>query len=490
MSDELAMIQVRLDALHSSLLEVKGAMRRVQRHRDELRELWDAVYSAENSIWAASEEVKGPLARATPALEREFRVRTSRGEDTSSLKTIVEQLRESEAAVATLQACIDRAENLTTEIRNRAVPLSEEPLGRFSAGESISQIKSLREKLAEIAAGNQPEDGRSSGEVVAEAWEAYGKVLDAEAGRLFTEYVDLLGGLALRDAGLDEGICQMADELIRRCSMVGGRDPIWYSMTVPARREAMEETLARIIRLGFPEWTIWAVPLGAVEFGHVVVKQNAVDLGVPEATNGEPDPDSVARAHFLADTFATYALGPAYACAAILLRFNPLHGYEVRDRRPPDAKRAYVVFETLERMNEVGGYYTDLITRLRKPWDAVLARLNPGATPVEEDPVADDAVETMWNFLKSGADESLYYGGDRWLAINGWPDHLIKPSGSETIPWNAGQHEVRDLLTAAWDARSRYPTATATIATEAMNLWGRVRMQARPRAPETIRTTT
>ena len=482
MSDELAMIQVRLDALHRSLLEVKGAISRVERHRKEIDDLWDALYERENSIYTSTVAVKLPLDAARYALTREMEV-APLGPQKDALAKILDDVRKSQAAVEGVLESFERAAAVTRKMRHRVAPLKEQVVGRFAAVRAINLIEKQKENLDKLAAGNGDNQGKSREEVVAEAWKAYGDLLEADVGRLFNEYVDLLGGLALRDSGLDEGICQMADELIRRCEMVGGENPIWYSMTIPARREAMEETVARIIRLAFPEWTIWAVPLGAFEFGHVVVKQNANELGVAEDSGP-------AYAHYLADTFATYALGPAYACAAILLRFNPFGAYEAREQRPPDATRAYVIFQTLEKMNAdgAGEYYTDLMSRLKDPWDGVVQQLNPGTDPVRSDAVADEAVKTMWDFLRNGAEESLYYSGERWQAIQSWPDLLREDGGAAKVPWSNEENEVRDLLSAAWDARSRDPAATERISAEAKDLWELVRTPAQPGRPGAIRT--
>src|SRR5207244_7964566 len=138
---------------------------------------------------------------------------------------------------------------------------------------------------------------------------------------VFSNYVEFLGGLALRGAGLDEGICRIADELMRSCGSFGPTH--WSALTIPASQEAM--TLARSIRVRFPEWTIWAVPLTAHELGQVVIREP-----------GTPDFEKYVKRQFpnaktkqqhlrvlLADAFTTYVIGPASACSVIVLKLHP-----------------------------------------------------------------------------------------------------------------------------------------------------------------------
>src|ERR1041385_5440331 len=105
-----------------------------------------------------------------------------------------------------------------------------------------------------------------SGEVdqlMERAWDDYTNIVSEKNQLVFSDYFEYLGGLALRIAGLDNDICRIADELMKRCGSVGINE--WSALTIPASKEA--STLARSIRMRFPEWTIWAVPLTAHELG-------------------------------------------------------------------------------------------------------------------------------------------------------------------------------------------------------------------------------
>ena len=79
---------------------------------------------------------------------------------------------------------------------------------------------------------------------------------------------ELLGGVALRDTRLDDGICVLADELVTNYRVDNrGPTPI---LTIPARHKTTAMTLAKTVCVGFPEWTIWALPLTAHEFWYAV----------------------------------------------------------------------------------------------------------------------------------------------------------------------------------------------------------------------------
>jgi hypothetical protein len=81
-----------------------------------------------------------------------------------------------------------------------------------------------------------------------EAWKALAKA-EADANELvFKESVELLGGFALRDTGLDEDICELADGLIQSIHASAG-----HLSVIPGGIGSMMMTIERIIRLPFTE---------------------------------------------------------------------------------------------------------------------------------------------------------------------------------------------------------------------------------------------
>jgi hypothetical protein len=107
-----------------------------------------------------------------------------------------------------------------------------------------------------------------------EFWKKLNKI-EESCYFIFAEYVDFLRGLAMRNTGFDEGIFGFADQVI--VDIVDSRITqitTWHSLTIPDCQEKKTKTLTRLIHLGFPEWTIWAIPLVVSEFGYVFSQEN------------------------------------------------------------------------------------------------------------------------------------------------------------------------------------------------------------------------
>ena len=137
--------------------------------------------------------------------------------------------------------------------------------------------------------------------------------------KVFAEYVDVLRAIALRSAGFgDEELTigeffRIADELPKVWGQVGGYR--WQSLAIPALLEESTSTGAFTLHIGFPEWTIWALPLLQHEFGHIYVEKQ---LGRVVEADGRKF-----LAVMLADALACLVTGPAYGCAAVLMRLDP-----------------------------------------------------------------------------------------------------------------------------------------------------------------------
>jgi hypothetical protein len=82
---------------------------------------------------------------------------------------------------------------------------------------------------------------------------------------LAREYLAFTQGAFARQAGLDGGLLRLADALLAELSLrvkIG-----WNPLTVLAESEWYGEE-AQIIRLRFPEASIWNLPIVVHEFGH------------------------------------------------------------------------------------------------------------------------------------------------------------------------------------------------------------------------------
>ena len=82
---------------------------------------------------------------------------------------------------------------------------------------------------------------------------------------LFAEYLACHHGVAARRTGVDNGLCAIADALLDELELPPKIR--WPGFTVLSNSEYFDE-MASIIRLRFPEVSIWNLPVAAHEFGH------------------------------------------------------------------------------------------------------------------------------------------------------------------------------------------------------------------------------
>ncbi len=161
-----------------------------------------------------------------------------------------------------------------------------------------------------------------------------------ECDALFRECLAFALGAATCGSGLDDlgvglGLCRLADALLEE---INAETPVtWRGFTILAEGEFFND-LASIIRVRFPEVCLWNLPVAAHEFGHFVGmtlavrgagdrrRQPLIDY-VDSQTAAIPPPRrsqwrSFLHEHF-ADLFASYVLGPSFACTCIVLPSTP-----------------------------------------------------------------------------------------------------------------------------------------------------------------------
>lgn len=277
--------------------------------------------------------------------------------------------------------------------------------------------------------------------VVDAAWRSYQKELP-KAQAVFAEYVDFLAGVAVRDAGYDEGICQTADEMVQEFAHSG--DLSWRSLTIPTRRQYLEVPKARMVRLGFPEWSLWTVPLSAYVWASIVVNNRTVFKKFLEELPG--DQRDVGRV-LLTDAVATSTMGPAYACALILIRLDPT------DQRPMEGalahSRAETVLAMLDQIADVshgGDAYRRIIGKLRDSWHRAFS--------VPAGGVDSATMPSIPAIVAVAADRNFgsELGDDAWSRISMWAKDLragiqLQPSDVQTTD------TPQVVLNAAWVAR-------------------------------------
>jgi hypothetical protein len=283
---------------------------------------------------------------------------------------------------------------------------------------------------------------------------------------LFREFLAFVEGALTRAAGLDNGLCRIADALLDELSHRA--DVPWQRFTILAEGEFFGD-MAEIVRIRFPEVTIWSLPVAAHEFGHFVGP--ALEVRTPAGRSRHPFQEILERAgqrgpqswsfmheHF-ADIFATYALGPSFACTCLALRFDPKQAHRDSDTHPSALKRAYLILKTLRALDEpnvFGPSHRGSIEPLETAWHQGLAA---NGQPDGPDPDAivglDSLFDELWTLLDRYLPEVRY----RSLLHTQQLSHTLLQAlrdGRPIDPVPQADDSLRDVMNAAWLCRVHY----------------------------------
>lgn len=450
-------LTTRLAMLRSNLEQVAGILTDAERRSAEVSKLRDHLIAQggiEDSLLAIQRGLRIGLAHLDPLARR-----------AEGFAPALDQLNAALTEIESTITRIDQCRQLLDSVLERRVQIGGGKVERTLRDRLVDQATRKILEVERIEESIRSLEGNGSRALQA-AWADYRQKLQNHSEPLFGEYVDVLRGLALRETGLDEGICRIADMLLDQFGHVGRVH--WESLTIPARRAAMEMTVAQLIRLGFPEWTLWALPLAAYEFGHVVVSEHP-ELSSYRQSRTQTKEEGRHLENCLADAYATYSMGPAYACAALLLRFDPSEA--------SDVERAEVILGMLERAETEAqrASYREILDILRREWSAAL-----GQAPAE--PVSDsirqrlnDWIDFFVNFFQKNAYRATYRD-ETWALALTWATELdaADPEIGD-IPQVA---DLRDVLNAAWLCRVRHPGEADRILKNAKGLWARLSKRA------------
>lgn len=280
---------------------------------------------------------------------------------------------------------------------------------------------------------------------------------------IFRECLAFLEGALVRSAGLDDGICHVADALLDDLSH--RTDIHWARLTILAEGEFFDQ-MAEIIRLRFPEFSIWNLPIAGHEFGHLVgqelreLKPDGYRYPFEEILQreGQTNRQNVhfLREHF-ADLLAIYAMGPAFACTCILLRFDPGEAYKDGREHPSYAKRVYFILKALERMDEAEGMwqsYRGIIEYLRGLWqESLVAVRQPESLDQDTIVQLNDWLEELYDvLLDTYLSPHVRYSG--WHRAQRLSIELMSDRGAARML--EGDDTLPDVLNAAWLCRIQH----------------------------------
>lgn len=447
-------LKTRLEALRSNLRDVRNVMSLAKRRGDEIEDLRELLFGSDG-VRDLAKKLKNQISKALVDLG---------DEDLKDIEPCVDAMNE-------LTDAQERLAMLTSKLADCQKKL--EPL--LGARVELGSLR-IQERLPDKA-----ETGIGEVETLlddsakapsSEIW-AGEQRLSRQSEPLFAEYVDLLRGLALRETGIERGICELADRLLDGCDRIAGAP--WRSLAIPSLRGPSVLTPAQMVRLGFPEWTIWALPLAAYEFGRILVNQDQdLKAQIARIAEGEtgPHPPGVLVDTF-ADAVATYAVGPAYACAAIMMRLDPRPG---EGGAPVDDTRAQVIFELLKQADKNAGVavsFAAVQRPLELAWAEAVgdAGAQPGASALPQ-----ELVTFFWRWAERSY-VTAKYQPQSWQKAEMLRDLIVKRiDGTALAPGDqtfltAGVGDVRDVLNAAWMTRVSLQREPDAVAREAQALW-------------------
>jgi hypothetical protein len=343
--------------------------------------------------------------------------------------------------------------------------------------EAMKRHGAIKTLIKEVAEGTCEE---------APAWRRY-TTIQAESEDIFRECLELLGGLALRDRINDEHICHFADELIKEQAKTVGR---MSRFTIPVLNPELDRslplTLRRVATVRFPEWHLWTLPLVTHEYAHALLDEyrnleafarKLAAEEMPAAAPAQAGPQEAAASHdvaakaggksvehkkrvLLADAIATYTTGPAYACAALILRLSPFATGS--DTSPSDEDRAAVILGVLQAMSpgQVPPPFTEIADKLGTYWkeSVAAARKTDDQADLQVDLEPSIDPERIVRSLQGiFFRPNVAYTADRWLEATTWSsmwaNELKAPGKKLSLPEVRPEHKLRDALNAGWHCR-------------------------------------
>jgi hypothetical protein len=439
------MLRIRAEALKSNLDRVKDFLQDAPSRRSEietvenkLKEISETVKNVDNSLYKVKGDIADEFASGTPATFSDMQRRI--GALQAKLGEFVEQMEGIQKSSVAARTSVQTLLTFLNDMKDNCFRIEpKEPVGRVLTGDLKGRIGSPAVTLDGI------QKALTNGPATVAVWQQYGDA-SLKSQDIFAEYVDFLGGMALRDIGFDEGISRTAEDLIR--TYTTNQPPQYPWLALPgARREAVARTLARIVRVGFPEWTIWALPFTAHAFWQVIARYDFAPL---LTLGGQPVPERFQGC--LGDAFATFNMGPAYAYAAFYLLLSPLEAYaQPGAATAGDDSRARAILEMLLAMSkgdteaEPPGY-SNVATSLKDMWTAALTQAGAGLPTPDTDSDNKAIPELVASLLRLLADcDCSSFTSVQWDQVES-PDQL-----KVNRPVQIG--ELRGVLNGMWKAR-------------------------------------
>jgi len=260
-------------------------------------------------------------------------------------------------------------------------------------------------------------------------WRKYEEQLRDQGARLFNDYFELLGSMAVRGLASTADLADESEKLLNL--LLKPRDSIKDPPRFPAPNLL---TRSEHVQLGYQRWSLWAMPLIGREAGLHLIRQGT--FGTVQ----------IAGEHqvICADTYAAHVLGPSYVAAALFLELDP-DGLPVGNS-PSDPVRAELLLELLPQLADepqrpaIAGF-----TQLpRAAWEQ--AREAIGAPPIK---VSDEVREVTVKF-RGEVDQKFPEGA---YDLGNLATRIEEAEGFASGAQRVGTGAPRDVLVSMWWAR-------------------------------------
>lgn len=435
-------LKIRYQALKSNLKRVRDLNADLEKRKKQVDEVAQAIETAYNFLLEAESNL----------LELNKKLRLGGDITPKEIRSIADQARSVSELLEGPKASVENLQAVCKYLSPQAAEMSISKVldAGVPAGENswVSKLDQLYEKVL-----STPATART------DAWDAYRRDLHSQSQQLFRDYVELLGGLAVRDMELDQKICRFADELLKRYALATAEGRL---LTIPTRQEAVRMTWSRVVRLGFPEWSIWALPCTAHELWFVIARARLKQDPRLENLNARED-------LCLADAFATWTVGPAYGYACILLQLNPYPAIIDGVEHPADDDRVAAITYMLNRMGSQGmlNRYESVVKKLKMAWADAQQR-DDSTAPVASNE-SNERIDALFHRLNEDL-IAAQFSADNWDRFQKWPD-LLQQGKTDTKQYEEfGTADARWVLNAAWQARVSNLQSTGNIETAATKL--------------------
>lgn len=307
------------------------------------------------------------------------------------------------------------------------------------------------------------------------SWQQLRSVSDS-CREFFKETLEFLGGAMLRNLHAGNDICDIADALLERLSKK--TEIKWERVTLLAESHFFTESTG-LIRLPFPDYGIWNLPISVHELGHFIgprisdrkggfpfqTRLAAIEEKHQEEQGSEEEmaQEISHLREFFSDLFAVYALGPAYACSGILLSWDPQDDTACQDgeTHPSHAKRVHFILRALNEMSKATDEdpYHNFACNLGKLWQRNLKSAGRVTCLDEESiPPLNYLLLELYPIVDQFRPTLRYAGWKRAMELSF--EFPLKNKIAEVL---ARKYEIPDVLNAVWLWRLRQKTENKNL---------------------------